>query len=236
VLYALSKKGRKGWLIIGAILTTYVALQFFFFNLAMRGPSPFSDAFMTLAVRAGASILTAANILFLIAITAGVLYLLHTKFDIFSLPSTHNFYWLRVVFFVFAFFEIEWVAMIFVNYRVFSEQVSRHLLYYQVAFRVNCVTILLIAAVGLYLFKQKSKIFYGTSEIIVAIFYNLALIRHIDLSHIPKISVPTADIVGLAVFTYLLSRGFSNLAEGIDERSKEKAKPATPAAAPPAVQ
>jgi len=124
--------------------------------------------------------------------------------------------------------------MMFANYQPIANFVSRHPIYYQVAFRVNCVTILLIAAVGLYLFKQKSKIFYGTSEIVVAIFYNLTLIRHIDLSRIPKISVPTADIVGIAVFTYLLSRGFSNLAEGIDDRNKEKSKAATPLPAPAA--
>jgi len=112
VLFALRKKGRKGWLIIAAILTAYVALQFFFFNQAMRGPSPFSDAFMTLAEKAGPGIITAAYVLILIAMTAGMLYWLHRKFDIFSLPSTHKFYWLRVLFFAFAFFEIEWVRLL----------------------------------------------------------------------------------------------------------------------------
>ena len=69
-------------------------------------------------------------------------------------------------------------------------------------------------ALFLYWFKPKTKILYGFSEILVAILSNLALIGRIDLSHIPQVTISWQDGIAMGAFTYLLSRGITNVIEG----------------------
>jgi hypothetical protein len=122
-----------------------------------------------------------------------------------------------------AYSEVMWFCATYIRYKRFPE-LRVHPLYIASLLRVNCVTILLIIGIGLYLFKQQSKLLYGISETAIAIVSNLALIQRIDLSHPPAIHVATADAVAIGVFTYLLSRGLANAVEGADETRKKPAR------------
>jgi hypothetical protein len=90
----------------------------------------------------------------------------------------------------------------------------RHPLYFDIAFRTDVVIVLTAFAVFLYWFKSKAKMFYGFTEIVIGILSNLTLIGHLDISHFPRLILTTQDIIAFGAFTYLLSRGVSNVMEG----------------------
>jgi hypothetical protein len=57
------------------------------------------------------------------------------------------------------------------------------------------------------------------------------LIERADVSRFPAISMPTPDIIAVGAFTYLLSRGVSNVAEGVQEKMKQAAEASAAATA-----
>ena len=100
--------------------------------------------------------------------------------------------------------------------------VQKYSLFYTVLIRTNFVTAVLIVGVALYLFKKRSKFLYGLSEVALAITSNSAIILRLDIEHFPLVPLKTSDVVPLMAFTYLLSRGISNVAEGIHDYIKKK--------------
>jgi len=214
--------GAKVWAIFLLALVAIVCLQWWSAARVLQGSSPSAEAFVTWTEQKGSGPIVAGYTLLLAGFTAGLLWGLDRMFHIFRLPKTHSFYWLRVTFVILVFSEIDWFGTAYISSTWFSAFCVRHPVYYAAVIRANCVTILLVAATGIYLLKQATKLVYGISEITVSVVSNLTLVRHIDISHAPKISVPTADAVAFVVFTYLLSRGISNLVEGIDEAREKK--------------
>lgn len=102
----------------------------------------------------------------------------------------------------------------FVVTRISPTLFVRHQLYVGVFLRTDAVLLLTAFALFLYWFKSKTKILYGFSEILIAILSNLALIGRIDLSHIPQVTISWQDGIAMGAFTYLLSRGITNVIEG----------------------
>jgi hypothetical protein len=92
--------------------------------------------------------------------------------------------------------------------------------------RIEIVMLLLILGICMYLLKLKTKSYFGMAEIGVALVSNSALIKSIDLSGFPRIKVTTTEALAIGAFTYLLSKGISNMLEGFEE-IREKRKEAT---------
>ena len=76
--------------------------------------------------------------------------------------------------------------------------------------------VILLIAVGIviYLFKSKSQLLYGVSEIVIAVLSNLVLITRMDVSSSGHITLSGSDAISIVVFTYLLSRGIGNVVDG----------------------
>ena len=89
---------------------------------------------------------------------------------------------------------------------------------------INIVAFLLLVAFGLYVFKKYWKFYYGISELIIGIASNVALLSRIDMPSLTHFKLVAQDYVGLSVFTYLLSRGMSNIFDGLQEQSEKRAK------------
>jgi hypothetical protein len=88
----------------------------------------------------------------------------------------------------------------------------------------------------MYLLKIKAKAYFGIAEIAVALISNSALIKSIDLSGFPKVKITTTEALAVGAFTYLLSKGISNMLEGFEEirekRKEESAKMGLTSAGP----
>jgi hypothetical protein len=91
----------------------------------------------------------------------------------------------------------------------------RHNEFYRVTYQVYVVVFLAVLGACLYIFKQKSQLVFGLSEVAVAVISNATLVSKIDFTQFPQISTSTQDWIGICVFTYLLSRGVGNIVEGI---------------------
>ena len=90
----------------------------------------------------------------------------------------------------------------------------RHPLYFGVLIRTAAVMLMTSFAIFIYFFKEQSKFLYGLSEVVIAVLSNLALIGRIDFSKMPHVIGSGTDVIALCAFTYLLSRGISNMMEG----------------------
>lgn len=82
---------------------------------------------------------------------------------------------------------------------------------------VVLVTGLIAIGGSLYLFRQRSKMVYGLSEVLVGILANLTLISHIDFRK-PLVASLRQNSVPIGAFTYLLSRGISNAVDGYAQK------------------
>ncbi len=101
----------------------------------------------------------------------------------------------------------------------------RHPLFYGVWVRTLFVLLLLTFGIALYFFKLKWKTYYGLSEIGLALLSNLAIIRSLDVSAFPRLSLGLDKLVAIGAFTYILSRGITNVAEGIQDRLAKQPEP-----------
>jgi hypothetical protein len=152
-----------------------------------------------------------------------MIYMAHRKLRLFDLRKDHPFYWAKVLF-LFVTFIVLWSGFTF--YRTSSDYSTLYAVYPTygaTVAKVAAVLVLTNIGIGLYLFKQYSKLLYGLSEIALAVASNLALLNRIDFSHAPKIILSSTDAIGIAAFTYLLSRGVTNFVEGFDERRSRSA-------------
>jgi hypothetical protein len=216
LLALFTTKGRRARTFQALGILAFLSLIFWLttHNLSsLSSPDPVADWFEHRDPRVIVATLT------MLMITAPVIFLLllDKVFGIGQLPATHPFHWLKLLFGFCVLAEASWFVGVYVQYQHYSDFNTRYPIYFSALLRVNCAALLLITGIGLYLLKQQSKMVYGLSEIAVALTSNIALIKNIDLSRAPTISLHTTDFVGLAVFTYLLSRGISNVSEGIDE-------------------
>lgn len=114
--------------------------------------------------------------------------------------------------------------------RDFYEQLRvRHPTEFYLHVRADLVAVLFLVGAGLYWFKRKSKLYYGLSEVGIALISNFRLVRGIiDVSRPKLFEISRDDAILIGVFTYLLGRGIGNVVEGLDERELKRL--ATPVA------
>lgn len=159
----------------------------------------------------------------MVLIVSVALYVAYKETNAFDTPRRSRFYWLYVTLAVLVAFQLFSLGMFFVvttpvaYYRYPAPPYQTH-----AVLRENIVLTLLTIGIALYLFKQKAKLAYGISEIIIAIMSNAALMTRIDVTDFPKIGVAWQDWLNVAAFTYLLSRGISNTADAIRERQEKR--------------
>jgi hypothetical protein len=98
-----------------------------------------------------------------------------------------------------------------------GHRILQHTAWSAIDFRLTLVTLLIGLGALLYLFKRHYKFIYGISEIIVGVFSTLKVFERTDATSLRQMNVQYVDAIALLLFTYLTSRGFSNVVEGIDE-------------------
>jgi hypothetical protein len=78
----------------------------------------------------------------------------------------------------------------------------------------------------LYLFKKYLKIFYGLSQIVIAILTDLSLLRDSNITHMPARDLSPLGLFAFAAFTFLLSKGVTDVVDGVQEKiDKSLAQP-----------
>ncbi len=137
--------------------------------------------------------------------------------------------WIYFALFALVFAEIARLCVYLYNHKTYEEMSARHHTFITVTFRTDFVIALLILGLGLYAFKEQSKLLYGCAEIIFSVICNLKLIKELDLSQWPRFTVQTPQIIAIAALTYVFSKGIANVVEGIAEDKKESASATSPA-------
>ena len=99
--------------------------------------------------------------------------------------------WIYFAFFALVFAEIARAGVYLYNHKIYEEMSARHHTFITVMFRTDFVIALLILGLGLYAFKEQSKLLYGCAEIIFSVICNLKLIKDLDLSQWPRFTVDT---------------------------------------------
>ena len=89
---------------------------------------------------------------------------------------------------------------------------------FDASIRVVFVITLLTIGIAVYIFKQKSKILYGLSEMLIGILSNLAVIEHIQITNSLGVHLSADEWIKVGAFTYLLGSGFANVADGVKAR------------------
>jgi hypothetical protein len=97
-----------------------------------------------------------------------------------------------------------------------------HKQYLSLWLQCDLVLCLILLGVVVYRFKKKSKLLYGVSEIAIAITSNLALISRVDVLHLQQAPPSIQTVIAIGAFTYLLSQGIGNVAEGLGEIDKKR--------------
>jgi hypothetical protein len=129
--------------------------------------------------------------------------------------------WIYFALSALVFAEIARLCIYLYNHKTYAEMSARHHTFITVMFRTDFVLALLILGLGLYAFKEQSKLLYGCAEIIFSVICNLKLIKDLDLSQWPRFTVQTPQIIAIAALTYVFSKGIANVVEGIAEDRKE---------------
>jgi hypothetical protein len=91
-------------------------------------------------------------------------------------------------------------------------------------FIVSTVLFLITLGVALALFKKSKRLWYGISEILVGIVGNVGTFKDLSESHAIKFFSSFDNLSKIVVFTYLLSRGASNVIEAVTKIQEDKAK------------
>ena len=111
--------------------------------------------------------------------------------------------------------------------RMWFPTVWRHTKLISLFYEIRIITFLISSGLLLYAFKQKAQFLFGATEVLVAIIANLALLGRLDLPNSNLANIPSQDWIGIAVFTYLLSRGVGNVVDGatsLKEKYQERAR------------
>jgi len=168
-----------------------------------------------------------ACVLLLIAIYINLAF---QMFHALERSRANLYYWLKVLLrslFVLAPIILIGLAL---DRRFGKNDFVKHPIFYEVWVRTLFVVLLLAFGILLFFFKLKWKMYYGLSEIGLALLSNLAVIRSLDVSAFPRLALSPDRILAIGVFTYLLSRGITNVAEGFQDRLAKQALAAATAA------
>jgi len=139
--------------------------------------------------------------------------------------------WIYFAFFALVLAEVARLGVYLYTHKTYAEMSARHHTFITVMFRTDFVIALLILGLGLYAFKERSKLLYGCAEIIFSVICNLKLIKDLDLSQWPHFKVDKPLIIAIAALTYVFTKGIANVMEGIAVDKKKAASATSPAPA-----
>jgi hypothetical protein len=180
-----------------------------------------NDSFLSWLDRRGKLAVEATAVILPLYWAALCLSVVYGWFWLAGKPPNQNFRWLNRTLAALVFAEATRLSILHFTRGVYADMSARHHTFVTVMFRTDFVIALLIVGLGLYAFKQQSKLLYGCSEIIVGVIGQLKVITDLDLSQWPHFTLKRADAIAIAGLTYVLSRGVSNVVEGLADEEKK---------------
>jgi hypothetical protein len=110
-------------------------------------------------------------------------------------------------------------------HHTFGSHFTSHHFYYNVLVRIILCTALTLVGIVIYLFRKYFKILFGLCEIVIAILSNIGLLTGSDLTHMPPLNLQPLGLFAFGAFTFLLSKGVGDVAEGVQKRIDKTAAP-----------
>ncbi|NYF89835.1 hypothetical protein RBB79_09750 [Tunturiibacter empetritectus] len=228
------EKLRPRFFLLAALLVLFFAgLWWLIFWAAFRiTPTEihWNDIYLSWIEKWGPHLVIVHAIVFFILPIAVFLFILYKKSHAFEKSRTRQLYWLHLTIAALTGLLVSLLCWYLVFRRSVGDHFASHSFYYNVLARSILCTGLLLVGILLYLFKKHLKIFYGLSQIVIAILSNLTLLQKSNLTHMPARDLSSLGLFAFAAFTFLLSKGVSDVVEGVQERIvKIPDKPPIPA-------
>ena len=195
-----------------------------------------NDIYLSWIEKRGPHFVVYHAIVFFILPIAAFLFLVYRRFHVFQKSRARPLYWLYLTIAALTYVLVCLLCWYLIFRRSFAGHFAAHLFYYYVLARAILCTGLLLVGILLYLFKKYLKIFYGLSQIVIAILSNLTLLQKSDLTHMPARDLSSLGLFAFAAFTFLLSKGVSDVVEGVQEwidKTPASPQPSEPVAASP---
>lgn len=134
--------------------------------------------------------------------------------------------WLYALIFVALVSASDLYDLVFVPNNNTGYQIRHHPHWSAVTFQVDIAILLVGIGAFLYLFKR-FQISYGLFEIVIGFSANMKVLRAMDLQRFQRLDINFDDIAKLAIFTYVISRGITNILEGNKKRVENSSQPNT---------
>ncbi|MBB5315621.1 hypothetical protein [Tunturibacter empetritectus] len=238
------EKLRPRFFLRATLLVLFFAcLWWLMFRVAFRiAPTEihWNDIYLSWIEKGGPHLVIPHAIVLFILPIALFLFLIYRKSHAFQKSRTRPLYWLYLTIAALTGLLVSLLCWYLIFRRSFAGHFAAHSIYYNILARAILCTGLLLVGTLLYLFKKYLKIFYGLSQIVIAILSNLTLLQKSDLNHIPARDLSSLGLFAFAAFTFLLSKGVSDVVEGVQERLDKTLAPPQPseplAAEPQAVK
>jgi hypothetical protein len=167
-------------------------------------------------------------IAFFILPIALLLFILYRRFHAFEKSRIRPLYWLHLTIAALTGLLLSLLCWYLIFRRSFAGHFASHHFYYDVLARSILCTALLLVGILLYLFKKYWKILFGLSQIVIAILSNLTLLQKSDLTHMPALDLSSFGLFAFAAFAFLLSKGVSDVVDGVQEQIDKTGPPVQP--------
>jgi hypothetical protein len=195
-----------------------------------------NDIYLSWIEKRGPHFVVYHAIVFFILPVAAFLFLVYRKSHAFQKSRERPLYWLYLTIAALTGLLVCLLCWCLIFRRSFAGLFASHPFYYNVLARSILCTGLLLVGIFLYLFKKYLKIFYGLSQIVIAILSSLTLLRESDLNHMPALNLSSIGLFAFVAFTFLLSKGVSDVVDGVQEwidKTPAPPQPSEPVAASP---
>lgn len=216
------EKLRPRFFLLAALLVLFFAgLWWLMFRVAFRiAPAEihWNDIYLSWIEKRSPHLVVLHAIAFFILPIALFLFILYKKSHAFEKSRARPLYWLHLTIAALTGLLVSLLCWYLVFRQSFGGHFASHSFYYNVLARSILCTGLLLVGILLYLFKKYLKIFYGLSQIVIAILSSLTLLQKSDLNHMPALDLSSIGLFAFVAFTFLLSKGVSDVVEGVQER------------------
>ncbi|MBB5345301.1 hypothetical protein [Tunturibacter empetritectus] len=235
------EKLRPRFYLLAALLLAFFAgLWWLLFKVAFHlVPTEihWNDIYLSWVEKRGPRFVVYHAIVFFILPIAAVLFLVYRRTHAFQKSRERSLYWLYLTIAALTGLLVSLLCWYLIFRHSFAGHFAAHPFYYNVLARSILCTGLLLVGFFLYLFKKYLKIFYGLSQIVIAILSSLTLLEESDLNHMPALDLSKVGLFAFVAFTFLLSKGVSDVVEGVKEwidKTPASPQPTEPVSASPA--
>ena len=238
------EKLRPRFFLLAALLLAFIAgicslILWAAFRIA-PAETHWNDVYLKWVEQGGPHLVVSHAIAFFILPVAVLLFIVYRKFHAFEKSRTRPLYWLYLTIAALTCLLVSLLCWYLIFHRSFGSLFASHPIYYNVLLRSILCTALILVGIVIYLFKKYLKILFGLSEIVIAILSNLTLLKDSDLTHMPALNLEKLGLFAFAAFIFLLSKGVSDVVDGVQERLNNTSdktltspQPAAPVAAQP---